>query len=104
MWQAPELDDYTVIDIYIYSVVGIAPFFTHGWDILEYNNIWWCACELYSKRVGFAASFQEESLQWCEAGDLQESHCYWWDAEIYFVSQYKGTNVFWLLVLSYDFN
>ena len=49
---------------------------THVWDILGCSDLWWCACELHWGRVEFAGSFPEESLQRCDAGDLQEPHCY----------------------------
>ena len=46
------------------------------WDILECSDIWWCTGEVYTGRVGFAGSFPEESLQRCDAGDLQEPQCH----------------------------
>ena len=48
----------------------------HMWDNLGCSDLWWCVCELHSRRMGFPGSFTEDSLQRCDAGDLQEPHCY----------------------------
>lgn len=62
---------------YTFVILPISPIcYTHVWDILELSDLSGCACELHSGRVGFAGPFPEESVQRCDAGDLQEPHCY----------------------------
>ena len=50
--------------------------FTHVWDILEYSDIWWCACWLHLGRMEFVGYFPEDSLQRCDAGDLWKPYYY----------------------------
>lgn len=46
---------------------------TYIWDVLGLSGHCRCGCELHPGRVGFTGSFGEETLQICDAGNLQES-------------------------------
>ena len=64
--------------MFIYHTVKSHHFFLNVrvWAILGCGDLWGCVCEIHSWRVGFAGSIPEESLQRCDAGDMQEPHCY----------------------------
>ena len=76
MGELSTLFENIVNEMYMSNISFSCYFCMYTWDVLEHSDIQWCTGELYSGRMGFAGSFPEESLQRCDAGDMQEPHCY----------------------------